>query len=201
MVGQVRVALACLLQDLARQYRHLRDIAVDTCDKCIIVERVVQCAVEVVEPADQVLVQQPAIAGGDALGGIAHAPIVQHLLHCQVHVARVQEVVLHAREQTEMGDTPAAEQRRQQRPVIGVIPDHLDRHHLLVAEQRVLILIQRQGVFVEREIQLLVQLHIRAERFAGAVAADQFADVGVGDGDEVAAGRIERIQEHARFAG
>ena len=38
------------------------------------------------------------------------------------------------------------------------------------------------------------------ERLAGAIVRDQLGDVGIADRDEVAAGRIERIEEHARLA-
>src|SRR3546814_7861437 len=77
----------------------------------------------------------------------------------------------------------------------------LDRHHLRVAEQRVLVLEQRHGGLVEREVQLLVDVGVRRPVAAGAVARDQVADVGVGDGDEVAARRIERVQEQPRLPG
>src|ERR1019366_9888563 len=36
---------------------------------------------------------------------------------------------------------------------------------------------------------------------AGAVARDEFGDIGVGDGDEVAARRIERVEEEPGLAG
>ena len=71
-------------------------------------------------------------------------------------------------EQREVGQALAEEQRRQQRPVVGVVPDHLDRHHLRIAEQRVLVLVKRQRVFVEREVQLLVNLPRTARTAAPA---------------------------------
>ena len=89
----------------------------------------------------------------------------------------------------------------QHAPVVGVVPDHLDRQHLGVAEDRVLVGVERERALVERVEDLVVDLRVRLERLAGAVARDQLADVGVGDRDEVAAGRIERVEEQARLAG
>jgi two-component system nitrogen regulation response regulator NtrX len=47
---------------------------------------------------------------------------------------------------------------------------------------------------------LVEHLGVRGEGLAGAVALDELADVGVGDRDEVAAGRVERVEEKARLA-
>ena len=63
---------------------------------------------------------------------------------------------------------------------------------------RVLVRVQRQRALVEREVELLVDVRAAADRLAGAVARDQVGDVGVGDRDEVAARRIERIEEQRR---
>src|SRR3546814_6279956 len=52
-------------------------------------------------------------------------------------------------------------------PYTTLFRSDLDRHHLRVAEQRVLVLEQRHGGLVEREVQLLVDVGVRRPVAAG----------------------------------
>ncbi len=92
------------------------------------------------------------------------------------------------------------EQLAQHAPVIRVVPDHLHRHHFRVSEDRVLVRIEREGAAIERKVELLVEPCVRSKRLSGEVFRDELGDIGVGDRDEVAARRVERIEEHARLA-
>src|SRR3546814_20643774 len=62
-----------------------------------------------------------------------------------VERAATLELRAQAAEHRHVRDASGEERRRQQRPVERVVPDDLDRHHLRVAEQRVLVLEQRHG--------------------------------------------------------
>ena len=93
------------------------------------------------------------------------------------------------------------EELAQDSPVVGVVPDHLDRHDFGIAEQRVLILIKRKRAFVEGTIELLIDARPAADMLAVQIAFDHIDDVRVADRDEIAARRIERIEEHTCFAG
>ena len=91
---------------------------------------------------------------------------------------------------------------RQHAPVVGVVPDHLDRQHLGVAEQRVLVVVERAACSRRTRGRSARRAAACALRAAGRRGrARQLGDVGVGDRDEVAARRIERIEEQAGLAG
>ena len=70
-----------------------------------------------------------------------------------------------------------------------------------MAEHRILALVQRQCVAVERKIQLLVDACLAGDVFAAAVTRDQRGDVGIADRDEVAARRIERVEKQSGVPG
>ena len=128
-------------------------------------------------------------------------PGTQQILDHAVELLAQRQRVVQARQRAQVGKPVLKEQLREYAPVERVVPDHLDRQHHGVAKQRVLVGIERQRVGVERLEQLLVDLRVRTDRPARAVAADQLGDVGVADRNEVAAGRIKRVEKDPRLAG
>ena len=66
----------------------------------------------------------------------------------------------------QVGEAALEEELRQHAPVVGVVPDHLHRQHLGVAEHRVLVGVERQRALVERVVDLVVELRVRT-RSAG----------------------------------
>src|SRR3546814_3057677 len=104
---------------------------------------------------------------------VALAPFAQQVLHRRVERAATLELHAQAAEHGDIRDAPGEEGRRQQRPVERVVPDDLDRHHLRVAEQRVLVLEQGHGGLVEREVKLLVAVGVRRQVAPGAGGRDK----------------------------
>src|SRR3954467_5440484 len=78
-------------------------------------------------------------------------------------------------------------------PVIAVIPDNFDRHDFRIAEQPVLIGVERQRTFIERAVEVLIDSRSTAHMFPEQIALDQIRDVRVADCDEITSRRIERI--------
>ncbi len=156
-----------------------------------------QARVEFDKPVQLALIEHDPGVGS----GTDRVPAQQECLHVAIELAGFGQFRLHLAEQGGIGEPVLEHQLAQHSPVIGVVPDHLHRHHFGIAKDRVLAAEQAHGVFVERAVQLLEQARVRPQRFVGAIQGDQFGDIGVGHGDEVAARRIERIKEHARLAG
>jgi hypothetical protein len=157
-------------------------------------------AVELREPVEPGLVEQDRwiaplapVAGG--------RPRAQEVLHGEIEILAGVELVTQARQHREVRQPALEEELAQHAPVVRVVPDHLDGQHVRVAEQRVLVPVQRHRAVAEGHEELLVEARVRGKRLPGAVVRDELGDVGVGDGDEVAARRVERVEEHPGFAG
>ena len=112
----------------------------------------------------------------------------------------MRELAAQGRQTGQVGQPVVEEELRHHPPVIRVIPDHLDRQDLRVAEQGVLVLVQAEGVFVQRVVDLVERSRLGPQSTALSVDGDQFGDVGVADGDEVAAWGVERVDEQTGFS-
>ena len=93
------------------------------------------------------------------------------------------------------------EQQRRDRPVARVVPRDFRRHHLRVAHDRVLAVIEPDEGVEEAQIRRVERLGARRDVLAAHVAHDEIGDAVVAHRDEIRAGRIERIGEHTRLAG
>jgi hypothetical protein len=176
-----------------QQQRVLTNALLEAC----VVQLVAQAAVQLCEPFEARLIEHESTV---ALG--AHLrPFAHELLQGVVQSYRQGQLVAQARHHGEIGEAVLAEELAEHAPVVRVIPHDLDGQHLGIAEHCVLIRVERERAAIEGEIEMLVQARIGRDPFAREVLRDQLGDVGVRDGDEVAAGRIERVEEHARFAG
>ena len=134
------------LENLARQVPELAHVALQPVVECRVIELVGQAAVELGEPGQCRLVvhhRQIALAA-------ERRPAAQQRLHRQVECSTVLEFGAQPRQHRQIGDPALEEQLRQHAPVVGVIPDHLDRQHFRVAEQWILVDVQRQRAVVER---------------------------------------------------
>ena len=188
---------AAALQQLGRHHTQPARCAAQAVAPGRVVQRFDQRAVEFNEPRQRGLVQQLRQV---ALGAEA-APGAQVLLHRDVQLLARLQFAAQLAQAGQVGQPLLEEHRRQHAPVVGVVPQHLQRQHLGVAEQTVLVGVQRQRAVVESAQHLVEYLRVCGQGQAGSVACDELADVGVGDGNEVAARRIERVQKAPGLAG
>jgi hypothetical protein len=158
----------------------------DACAKAGVVETAEQALVEGDEPRQRCVVEHRRRIG-DARERPRRRPRAQQRLHRDVERLAVRQLVAQRREHRQVGEAALEEELGEDAPVVGVVPEHLDRQHLGVAEDRVLAGVKRERALVERMEELVEDARVRIDRPTGAVAPDQLADVGVGDGDEVAA--------------
>ena len=91
-------------------------------------------------------------------------------------------------------------EQRADRPVAGVVPGRLGGHHLGVAHQPVLPVVEPQERVVEPQVVDVERFGPRRDVLAGRRARDQVGGEVVADRDEVRAGRVERVGEDARLA-
>ena len=92
---------------------------------------------------------------GGFAGGPGLRPVAQQRLDVQVQLLHGGQLTLQARQRGDVGESLLEEELAENAPVIGVVPDHLGRHDLGIAEHRVLVAIQRERALVEREVDLL----------------------------------------------
>ncbi len=128
-------------------------------------------------------------------------PRAKHRLHALVEALRRRKLWCQVTKQREIGEPPADRKRTQHAPVIRVVPQYLGGHHPRVAEQRILPPIEFERVALERKKQLLEVARGACVRAAREIARNEFRDVGVAEGDEIRARRIERVEEHRCLAG
>jgi len=162
-----------------------------------VVQRVVQAAIEFDKPRHRGLVQQH----GQVAALADKTPGAQEVLHLDVEPLAQVELAAQVGQRRQVGQALLAAQLRQHAPVVGVVPHHLRRQHLGVAEEGVLVEVERHRAVVEGLEDLLVDLRVRGQPQPGMVAHDEFGDVGVADGDEVAARRIEGVEKAPGLAG
>ena len=86
------------------------------------------------------------------------------------------------------------------RPVAGVVPRDLRRHHLRVAHDRVLAVVEPDERVEQAQVGRVERLGARRDVLAARVADDEIGDVVVAHRDEVGSRRVERIGEDTRFA-
>ena len=122
-------------------------------------------------------------------------------MHCQIELLAKSQRLPQPGHGREVGEPILEKELRQDAPVIGVVPDDLNRQDLGIAEQGVLVDVKRQRAVVKGMKHLVKHLGPCAERLACTVDGDQLGDVGVGNGNEVAARRIKRVQKQTRFPG
>ena len=111
------------------------------------------------------------------------------------------EFITHPPQHGDVGKTLLEKQRAQDTPVIGVVPDHLDREYFRISEHRILVPVKRQHAFIKREIEALINPGACLDRFSSAITRHQIDNVSIGDRNKITTGRIERIEKYSRFTG
>ena len=127
-------------------------------------------------------------------------PLLEHLLHVHVEPLEPVQVVLHAPDELEVRELVVHREQRDARVVEERVQVQLVGRDPDVAEQRVLVLVLREDVVEEAEVQVVVVLESLGDVLALEIAADQVAGEDVPEPDEVRARRVERVGEGAGLA-
>ena len=129
---QARVLAIGALQDLGGEHLQLLGRGPHARLEGGVVQPVAEAAVELGEPRQRGLVQHH----GRVAPGALLRPGAQEVLHREVQALAVLQLLAQAAQQRQVGQPLLEEDLREHAPVVGVVPDHLHRQHLRVAEER-----------------------------------------------------------------
>ena len=122
-----------------------------------------------------------------AAPGVGAVPRVEELLHARVQEEEAPQHRLDRRDEFRLTEPPLKEQQGHHRPIARVVPRHFRRHHLGVAHDGVLPVVQPNERVEQTQVGGVERLGARRHVLPVRIAHDEVGDVVVAYGDEIGA--------------